>query len=188
MAETRVIAGTLRGRKLRTLAGDALRPTAARARSGLFDWLAPRLPGARVLDLFAGTGALGIEALSRGAREGVFVERSARSLAVLHRNLNALDLAASTRVVRGDCARALPRESGHFDVILADPPYAGAARAELLASEALADRVAPGGVLVVERSRRADVLPPPPGLEPGGSRTYGETVFDWYRKSEDSEG
>ena len=96
--------------------------------------------------------------------------------------------ANSGRFGIGIARRALPRESGHFDVILADPPYAGAARAELLASEALADRVAPGGVLVVERSRRADVLPPPPGLEPGGSRTYGETVFDWYRKSEDSEG
>src|SRR5499427_9858939 len=95
----RVVSGELRGRRLLAAPGRETRPTSDRAKAGLFDWIGPRVAGARVLDLFAGTGALGIEALSRGAREAVFVERSRGALRALRRNLDELALGERARVL-----------------------------------------------------------------------------------------
>jgi 16S rRNA (guanine(966)-N(2))-methyltransferase RsmD len=134
----RVVAGELRSRRLHTVAGRETRPTSDRARAGLFDWLGPRrLDGARVLDLFAGTGALGIEALSRGASEAVFVERARGALRVLRRNLDELGLDERARVVEADLGRGLrtlAASLGTFDLVLADPPYDSRARGALLSA------------------------------------------------------
>ena len=120
----RVTGGRLTGRRLRSLRGG-LRPTSDRVREALFARLGA-LPGVRVLDLYAGTGALGIEALSRGARSAVFVEREGRTRAVLRGNLGDLGVDAVARVVAGDAPRAvaaLGRNGARFDLVLIDPPY-----------------------------------------------------------------
>jgi 16S rRNA (guanine966-N2)-methyltransferase len=137
------------------------------------------LTGARVLDLYAGTGALGIEALSRGAREAVFVERAPRSLAVLRANIATLELGAAARILTGDAilgVRRLGREGERFDLALLDPPYAAGEVGRAL--EALvAERIlVPGGMVVVESGRRHPV-PCVEGLAPIDERRYGDSVI-----------
>jgi 16S rRNA (guanine966-N2)-methyltransferase len=182
----RVVAGELRSRRLHTVAGRETRPTSDRARAGLFDWLGPRVDGARVLDLFAGTGALGIEALSRGASEAVFIERARGSLRVLQRNLEELGLNERARVVEADLSRGLrplAAKLGAFDLVLADPPYDGPAREQLLRDEALDRVLEPDGVVVIERSARTEAGSPAIRLQLCGTKCYGETAFDWWERT-----
>src|SRR5437867_231202 len=124
----RVIGGTDRGRRLAAPRGFSTRPTAGRVREALFDILGPAVAGMRVLDLFAGTGAIGIEALSRGAARAVFVERGRDALRALRANLAALHLSRDrARVVAGDAVATLPalgRSELPFDLVFLDPPYA----------------------------------------------------------------
>jgi 16S rRNA (guanine966-N2)-methyltransferase len=175
----RVTGGRLGGRRL-VAPPSGVRPTADRVREALFARLRD-LDGAHVLDLYAGTGALGIEALSRGAERAIFVERSNASLSALRRNLLALELDDCTRVMRGDVRSALRRLAGErirFDLVLADPPYDDrtvAAPLELLVSGRL---LAPDATVVVERSRRHP-LPEVAGLVSLGSRRYGDTEVEW---------
>jgi 16S rRNA (guanine966-N2)-methyltransferase len=179
----RVVAGELRGRRIHSVPGRETRPTSDRARAGLFDWLGGRADDARVLDLFAGTGALGIEALSRGAREAVFVERARAALRVLRRNLEELELEARARIVEADLQRGLAplaRALGAFGLVLADPPYEGGWPARLLRDPALPSLVEPDGALVIERSARAQPEAPPAALRLRDSKRYGETAFDWW--------
>ena len=182
----RVVAGRLRGRKLLSVRGTDTRPTMARARAGLFDWLGPRVGGARVLDLFAGGGAAGIEALSRGASDCVFVERASPALKVLRRNLEDLELQSFAKISATDVRRALRAlivHSVHFDLILADPPYRGDWLEKLASDEQLAELLDPAGVFIAERSKRDTAAEPSVRLRLRESRRYGETVFDWYEKS-----
>ncbi|MEW6611922.1 MAG: 16S rRNA (guanine(966)-N(2))-methyltransferase RsmD [Pseudomonadota bacterium] len=118
----RIIGGQCRGRRLKTPTGRGVRPTADRVRETLFNWLAPRLPGARVLDLFAGSGALGLEALSRGAREAVLVERDRRHLAVLQENVGLCALPGAV-VKAMDALAYLKGPATSFDIVFLDPPY-----------------------------------------------------------------
>lgn len=145
---------------------------------------------AAVLDLFAGSGALGIEALSRGAAHVVFVEQSASSVAILRRNLEALELAQRGRVVRDDALRAIRRlakEHPRFDLVLADPPYAADLAGPLLQALGEAGILRPGGTLVVERGRRHPV-PAASGLELEEERVYGDTVLSRFVAIEDPGG
>ncbi len=125
---TRIIAGQAKGRRLHMPAGEATRPTAARVRQTLFDVLAPALPGCRFLDAFAGSGAVGLEALSRGAARVVFVDVHAPALAALRANLQLLQgLGGDTQTLRQDARLALAAladEGVRFDLIYVDPPYA----------------------------------------------------------------
>jgi 16S rRNA (guanine966-N2)-methyltransferase len=151
-------------------------------REALFAWLGD-VEGLRVLDLYAGTGALGIEALSRGAERIVFVERAPRSLAVLRANLEQLELGASARVVRGDVARVIRRLAGEglrFDLVLADPPYASGDAPRALCALVAAQLLAAGAAVVVERSRRHP-LPPIAGLALAEERRHGDTVIGLLR-------
>jgi len=185
----RVVSGELRSRRLHTVAGRETRPTSDRARAGLFDWLGARVDGARVLDLFAGTGALGIEALSRGAREAVFVERARGALRVLARNLEELGLQERARVVEADLARGLrplAAKLGAFGLVLADPPYDSGSRERLLRDESLESVLEPDGVVVIERSARSEAGSPVARLRLYGTKRYGETVFDWWEFAPDS--
>jgi 16S rRNA (guanine(966)-N(2))-methyltransferase RsmD len=119
----RVIAGEAKGRGLYAVPGQSTRPITDRVKASLFNILAGYVPGARFLDLFAGTGGVGIEALSRGASEAVFVERDQRALATIHRNLEATGLAGRARVVKRDVFRFIAAYSGQpFDVIYVAPP------------------------------------------------------------------
>ena len=175
----RVTGGRLGGRRL-VAPPSGVRPTADRVREALFARLGA-LDGARVLDLYAGTGALGIEALSRGATSAVFVERSNASLSALRRNLHALELDAHARVVRGDVRSALRRlavEGSRFDLVLADPPYDDPAIGAPLALLVSGRLLAPGATVVVERSRRHS-LPPVAGLVSHETRRYGDTELEW---------
>jgi 16S rRNA (guanine(966)-N(2))-methyltransferase RsmD len=187
----RVVAGELRSRRLHTVPGRETRPTSDRARAGLFDWLGSTVGGARVLDLFAGTGALGLEALSRGAAEAVFVERARGAVRVLRRNLEELGLEARARVVEADLSRGLrplAAKLGAFGLILADPPYGGGALQRLLEDEALATLLEPGGSLVIERSARVEPGAGLTALELRGTKRYGETAFDWWERAAISAG
>jgi 16S rRNA (guanine966-N2)-methyltransferase len=126
--------------------------------------------GARVLDLYAGSGALGIEALSRGAGSAVFVERDARAVAVIERNLASLGL--EQQVVRQDAVRFLARAQGMFDLVFCDPPYDGASRVAGALAEHLPARTAEGARIVTESDKRTPLELPLPLLT---ERTYGDT-------------
>ena len=151
----------------------------------MFAWL-DCWQGAHVLDLYAGTGALGLEALSRGAREVVFVDHSAAALRVLKANLDALGVRSATQVRKSDAQRAfreLERRAGPFDVVLLDPPYASEELAWALPRLVEARCLAAQGLIVVERDRRGD-LPLPAGLRRMGSRRYGDTLIDVLERCE----
>jgi len=171
----RVIAGTLGGRRLKAPPGRGTRPTSDRVREALFSMLAD-VEGARVLDLFAGSGALGIEALSRGAASAVFVERDARAAAVLRENLAALELGSQrAELRRGEALAALrtARKRGeHYDLVLIDPPYADAAGLGEKLPALLAPLLGPGARVVTESDRRA---PLGLGLPVATERRYGDT-------------
>ncbi len=178
----RIIGGTDRGRRLRAPRGLGTRPTADRMRVTLFDVLGPSLAGARVLDLFAGTGAVGIEALSRGAARAVFVERDRAPLRALRANLAALGLGrARARVVAGDVLAMLPvlaASEEPFDLVFLDPPYAAAGAAERTLAGLLAHGLlAPGGRVVVQHPARG-ALAVPAGLAPFREpRRFGDTAL-----------
>jgi 16S rRNA (guanine966-N2)-methyltransferase len=153
-----------------------VRPTADQVREAVFQILAPHLADARVLDLFAGTGALGIEALSRGAATCVFVERRPEVAAVLRRNLRELDLTARSRVLVGAVERRLPAigrtQPGGFDLVLLDPPYDHADIDAVLTRLPLV--LAADGRIVWEHAHTAAA--PPPMLAVVDRRTYGQTA------------
>jgi 16S rRNA (guanine966-N2)-methyltransferase len=183
---TRIIAGAARGRRLAVPKGTATRPTSDRAREGLFATVTAilgSLSGMRVLDLYAGSGAVGLEALSRGAAQVLLVEADARAAQVIRANLAAVGLPGG-RVVCGKVRRFLdrgPDGGAAFDLVVADPPYA-VPEAEVTGMLiALVSRswLAPGALVAVERATRAQPLPWPDGYAPDRSRRYGETTF-WY--------
>jgi 16S rRNA (guanine966-N2)-methyltransferase len=175
----RVVAGRLGGRRLRAVPGSGTRPTSDRVREALFSVLGERVPGARVLDLFAGTGALAIEALSRGASSAVLVEQAARAVAVIRANLADLDLddVATVRRTRAETWLRGQRD-GPFDLAFLDPPYAipVGLLAGLLAGLARPATLAPGAVVVVEAAARSEPPPWPAGLVPDPPRRYGDTA------------
>lgn len=172
----RVTGGRLRGRRIRTPEGG-VRPTSARIREALFGRLAD-LDGVSVLDLYAGSGVLGIEAISRGAEAAVFVDRAQRALAVLRANLARLGLDPLARVMPGDAPRVvarLGRARERFDLVLLDPPYASDEAARALEAVVDAGILAPGAMVVLERSSRHP-SPRVPGLTDLDERRYGDTV------------
>lgn len=179
----RVIAGAARGRRLVTPKGLSTRPTRDRIRESLFSILAPRLAGARVLDLFAGSGALGLEALSRGAREACFVERSPAALAAIRENVARVGVAGGT-ILAEDALAFVARADGPcaFDIVFADPPYAGGTGRRLLDCGRWDRLLADGGILVLESE---DELVPPAGLELADARRYGRTYLNFYRRRQD---
>ncbi len=183
----RVVAGRLRSRRLGGLPGDVTRPTTDRARGGLFDWIGRRVEGAIILDLFAGTGALGIEALSRGATRATFVEREPRPRAALRQNLATLDLEGQAEVLARDALRAvaaLARRGARFDLVFADPPYGSDWCARLLRTAALPELLPVGGELYLERNAREPPQPGAPRLALRDGRAWGGIRFHRYERTE----
>ena len=172
----RVVAGALSGRRLRAPTGLRTRPTADRVREALFSMLGP-VEGLRALDLFAGSGALGIEALSRGALEAVFVDSDRRAVEVVRSNLAALGLDAA--VHRRDAIRYLEGASGRpgFDLVFCDPPYDSAARLAGALSRLLPTVLAPEAVIVFESHKRSPLELSLPLLR---ERAYGDTRIALY--------
>jgi 16S rRNA (guanine966-N2)-methyltransferase len=183
----RITGGTLRSRQLRAPRGSSTRPTSDRVREALFGILgsADVLSGARVLDLYAGTGALALEALSRGALRATLVESSREALAALRANVASLGLTASTRVVAGDVLAVAARlvEDGPFDLVLVDPPWAdvdGGRPQRALAALARSGALAPHAVVVLEHAARSPV-PSIEGLTSEDARRYGDTALAFYK-------
>ena len=192
----RVIAGTYRSRILRSLKGLALRPTSDRLRETLFDVLGRDVSGSRFLDLFAGTGAIGIEALSRGAAETVFVENHAPAAALIRRNLASLDIRKGATVLAVDALRGIEMlASGKkaalsgFNYIFCDPPYAQANQyRRVLESLGSGNVLAPGGVVIAEH-RRSFGLPE----QAGAFACYrvlrqGDAALSFYRRAAKASG
>jgi 16S rRNA (guanine966-N2)-methyltransferase len=178
-----VIAGAARGRRLVAPQGDRVRPTKDIAREALFSALQARgaIEGAAVLDLYAGTGALAIEALSRGAASATLVERDPTALAAIRTNLEVLPDGAVAVVVARDVTRYLAGTSpagGPFDLIFVDPPYDTPDEdvTAVLASLTVPGRLSPGAIVSVERPHRHHVVAPP-GLQTGWERIFGDTLL-----------
>lgn len=179
----RIIGGWARSRRLRAPAGAATRPTADRVREAVFNILGPPPPGARVLDLFAGAGTLGLEAISRGAEAVVFVERAPAAVNCLRDNIASLGVRDQCEIVTADVSRAIGRLGGRktrFDWVFADPPYrTGAAEATLVALGA-SELVADGGRVVIEHDKRESLPEASGGLERVDQRIYGDTAVSFY--------
>lgn len=174
----RIIAGKHRGRVLAEFRGMEIRPTSDRVKESLFQIIGDRLAGARVLDLFCGSGALGLESLSRGAKEAVFNDVSRESLAVLKKNLAALR--EEGQVMQSDYAACLMRMRGKFDIIFCDPPYKMDCREDVLARIAAHDRLAAGGVVIWESEREEEA---PAGWRRSDLRSYGRTKIAFFERS-----
>jgi 16S rRNA (guanine966-N2)-methyltransferase len=180
----RIIAGTHRGRRIAAPAGRTTRPTGDRVREAVFSIIGP-VVGLDVLDLFAGSGALGFEAVSRGAASATLVERSRPALSCIRANVSALGMEDVVRVVAGDWTAALAAEARAgraFGLCLCDPPYSLTDRVVARLGAALAPLLAPPGIVVIEHSA-ARPPPEPSGLEivSRTDRTYGDTAVSVMR-------
>lgn len=175
----RIIAGAWGGRRLPS-APPGVRPSSDRVKEALFSMMSPRLAEARVLDLYAGTGALGLEALSRGAAHATFVERAPKSLAAIERNLAELRvLPAQYRVIRGDALAFLAEVEGEtFDIVLVDPPYA---EVEQVGPRLEGRSLAADGRLTLEHDKRARVRVAA-SLAPIEVRSYGDTCLSVFTR------
>ena len=180
----RVIAGAAGGRRLAVPGGVSARPTSDRAREGLFGTVVSEigsLAGKHVLDLYAGSGAVGLEALSRGARDVLMVESDAQAVAVIRANIETVGLEGA-RVTRDRVERLLASQGrpDRYDLVFADPPYAMTTAAVTRVLTLLTDGwLAHDALVVVERATRSGPVHWPPGYLPGKSRRYGEATF-WY--------
>jgi 16S rRNA (guanine966-N2)-methyltransferase len=184
----RVIAGEAGGRRLAVPDGRNTRPTSDRAREGLFATIVSMvgsLSGSRVVDLYAGSGAVGLEALSRGAEHVLLVESGTRAARVIRANIEAIGLPGA-EVVTDRTERVLARgpDHGRYDVVFADPPYALADDEVSAMLQALNDHgwLAPGALVIIERATRSGPFSWPAGLQPDRARRYGEATF-WYARA-----
>ena len=178
----RVIAGLAKGRTLTAPKGNATRPMTERAREGLFSSLGDIVAGARVLDLYAGSGSLGIEALSRGSQRAVFVERQAEAIDALRKNLDAVGLGGE--IATQSVEEYVSRGAAIFDLVFVDPPYAAGAAAleELL--DSLQPLVAPGGNVVLHRRKGSPPVTHPPWLTQSAFKGYGDTELFRFERSQ----
>ena len=182
---SRIVAGAFGGRRISAPPGERTRPTSDRVREALFSALATmtELTGARFADLYAGSGAVGLEALSRGAAHVLLVEADPRAARVIRENLSALRATPAARLVTGKVGRVLATGPGEepYDVVFADPPYAVPDEeiSAMLAALATGGWLADDGIVVVERSSRGAPLRWPAQITAERSRRYGETTL-WY--------
>ena len=179
----RIAGGTARGIPLTEPRGVRLRPTSGLVREAIFNILAPKVEGATVLDLYAGTGALGIEALSRGAARATFVEAEAGAVQAIFTSLARTSLAERGKVVRGRLPGALSSVEGPFDLVFMDPPYNDPAAEDILLR--LSRLLAPGGYVVYEHSSRYNPPQRPQGLRLVERREYGDTAIALFALEEE---
>ena len=179
---TRIISGRGKGRRLQSPRGEATRPTGARVKQTLFDILAPRLPGCRFLDAFAGGGAVGLEALSRGAARVVLIDSGAEAVRAIRANVEALGGGAGVQVFRQDARVAVPAlgDAGHrFDVVFLDPPYASDLYEPLL--QEVGPLLDPEGVVVAEHFHKRQLPERIGGLSCTRSVRVGDHRLSFYR-------
>ena len=178
----RVITGSARGITLKTPEGMVTRPTTDRVKEAMFSIIHFEIPGADVLDLFGGTGQLGIEALSRGAKSAVFVDAGEPACRLIRENLKRTRLEAQARVVRSDYLAYLERTKEQFDIILLDPPYAEVFLESAIKKITEIDILRQGGIIVAERPLGKELLWEFPGYDRSKDYKYGNTLLTIYRK------
>jgi 16S rRNA (guanine966-N2)-methyltransferase len=179
----RVIAGIYKGRRLKTLEGLSVRPTSDRLRETLFNILTPRIGEARFADICAGSGAIGIEALSRGARHVTFIESSLKVARIISENLRNCGIREDYRVINRDALRALKNlasEDARFDIIYFDPPYNSEIYTPVMWLIAKRDLLADDGVVIVEHRRQTPLLPNYDRLRPYRQVTQGESILTFF--------
>lgn len=179
----RIASGKYRGMEIETPRGSKTRPTGGRLKKSLFDILAPSLPGARVLDLFAGAGALGLEALSRGAAHVTFVERNRGASETIRKNVERLGLGEQVELLRREARSALgllvEREET-FDVVLIDPPYRSEMHASLLQRIGSMSLVSPGGLVILEHHHKTNLADSYGCLTKAREVRAGESCLSFY--------
>ncbi len=181
----RVITGLARGTRLRTLEGDSVRPTSEKVKEAVFSMLHFDIEGRRILDLFAGCGQLGIEALSRGAKSAVFVDASLSASRVISENLKAAQLSESAEIVRKDFKLFLSTTSETFDIAFLDPPYHAGFYEDAL--ELLCKRMSSFGVIVCEHPSDVAVPSQVGDFEAKKTYKYGKILVTVYRRKEETE-
>lgn len=180
----RIIAGAFKGRRLKTPDWAGVRPTSDRLRETLFNILAPRMTGARCLDVYAGTGAIGIEALSRGAAHVTFVEQDRRAAALIAANLAVCGVERGYTIECGDAAAVLRRmpEADPFDLVLLDPPYTTDPEMLTDTLNQASRMTTPAGLIVIERARRREPVIPA-GLDRVRDVVAGDSALTFLRRS-----
>ena len=179
----RIISGQHRGRRLQSISGTAVRPTADPVREALFNILSQKASGSCVLDLFAGTGALGIEALSRGAQRAVFIDNASRPLTVLRKNLHNFGLLTQNQVICWDISKnlnCLKPFQNQFDLVFIDPPYHKNLVAVALSNLVRVQCLAPGATIVAEHERHLEITSPDVSLSVTDRRRYGQTALTFF--------
>ena len=174
----RIIAGQHKGRQLKSFKGTDIRPTSDRVREAIFNVLGESIADSTVLDLFCGTGALGIEALSRGAKSVVFVDSSSRAVDIVKSNLEMIDCLSKTKIIKSDAVRYLRRkatEQEQFDIIFCDPPYRDDVYGSVLDIISTNSVLSPHGVLVLEFAVSKEMGIVPEGIELIKTKIYGDT-------------
>jgi 16S rRNA (guanine966-N2)-methyltransferase len=179
----RIIAGRFRGRKLVHFKADHIRPTTDRVKESVFNKLQGYLDGSRVLDLFAGTGNLSCEAISRGAASVDAVELSRKSIAIINQNLELLEIENDVRVINEDVLKYLRRYQGApYDLIFADPPFTEKLADQVLTEAAKSEALGPETVLVLESSSHEHVAESYENLECSDRRDYGDKTVSFWRR------
>jgi 16S rRNA (guanine966-N2)-methyltransferase len=179
----RIISGQYKGRRLQSFSGTEVRPTADHVREALFNILSQNVSGSYVLDLFAGTGALGIEALSRTAQYAVFVEKASRPLAVLQKNLQNFGLLAQSRIIRWDISKnlnCLKPFQNQFNLVFMDPPYQKSLVPVALTNLMRVQCLEPGATIVAEHERHCDITSPDGSISVTDQRRYGQTCLTFF--------
>ena len=184
----RIIAGKFRSRQLKSLKGLSLRPTSDMLRETLFNILGPRVPGSRFLDVFAGTGAVGIEAISRGAISAVFVENHPAAVRLIRENLASLEIKSEARIIATAAAPALEKlhkdRVAVFDFLFLDPPYANKNDYQLtLDFLATSSLVSESSILIAEHSKKSPLAKSIGGLEQFRLLTQGDATLSFYRRA-----
>lgn len=180
-----MIGGTHRGRRLRTVGGLAVRPTSDRLRETLFNIIAPRIHSTRFLDICAGSGAVGIEALSRGALAVTFIERSRHACGVIEANLTALGIAREATTINRDAALALKhleQDSKQFDVAFFDPPYASEIYGQVMSQLGAVNLLSAGALVIVEHRAKTPPEPEYGTLQIFRDVKHGESALAFYER------
>lgn len=184
----RIVGGSFKGRRLSSFKGMDIRPTSDKVREAIFNILPREFPFKKVLDIFAGTGAMGLEALSRGADDVAFVDSGAEAISIIKKNIEACG--ARARVYRSDALASLrqfSRKGERFDLIIIDPPYSSTLLRESLEEIDRNGLLAPEGVIVAETSKRIKLEADLKGLELFDERRYGDTIVYFLRLKKVSE-
>jgi 16S rRNA (guanine966-N2)-methyltransferase len=182
----RIISGDFRGRKLIQIKGNDIRPTSDRVREAVFNILGQKVRDARVLDLFAGTGALGLESLSRGAKQAVFVDAALTSCAVIQKNIALCEIAQKALTVHHDIiALPIPNalKADPFDLIFMDPPYGKGHVEATLEKPGFMDLLAPEGIIITEQSFKESLAEPFNGLDIYRKKKYSKTFISFLRRT-----